>query len=231
MLPVGFKPVSEIPSYTKMLLYGPPGCGKTKFCADAPNPWWIDFENSTETLRNWPEYRHIPVKQPEDAKDIFKMVKAMILEPECETIVVDTVTSALDSFMMNRAEDIVKRNRSRDEFEFYEQDYKYSTRVFSKIFDFLVHIPINVVVIFHENKVYNKDGFVTAIFPDVTPRLRSSVSRLVNVVAYMETTNKGDKGAERKLHVNANNKIEAKNRLNIQEPFLLNPDWKTLHGH
>lgn len=231
MLPVGFKPVSEIPSYTKMLLYGPPGAGKTKFCADAPKPWWIDFENSTETLKHWPEYQDIPVKTPEDATDIFKMVKAMIVDPECETIVIDSVTTALDSFMMKKAEEIATKNRGRDEFVFYEQDYKYSTRVFSKIFDFLVHIPINVIVIFHENKIFNDDGFVTAIFPDVTPRLRSSVSRLVNVVAYMETENKGDKGATRKLHVNRSNKIEAKNRLNIQQQFLVNPDWKALHGH
>ena len=231
MLPVGFKPVSEIPSYTKMLLYGPPGSGKTRFCADAPKPWWIDFENSTETLKHWPEYASIPVKTPENATDIFKMVKAMITDPECETIVIDTVTTALDSFMMAKAEETAKKNSGRDEFVFYEADYKYSTRLFSKIFDFLIHVPINVVIIFHENKILNDAGQVTNIFPDVTPRLRSSVSRLVNVVAYMEMETKGDKGATRKLYVNRTNRIEAKNRLNIQEPYLTNPDWKALHGN
>jgi len=232
MLPAGFKPVQETPQYVKLLLYGPPGAGKTRFCADAPKPWWVDFENSTETLRHWPEYKDTPVKKPDSVVDLFKMVKTMVNDPECETIVIDSVTTALDSFMMDKAEAVAAKNSSRDEFVFYEADYKYSTRVFSKLFDVLVDIPINIVVIFHEAYVRDGDGKVTSIYPDVTPRLRQSVSRLVNVVGYLEAETSSAKGTtNRKLYVNGTNKISAKNRLNISETFLTNPDWKTLHGN
>lgn len=233
MLPVGFKPAIEIPSYVKLLLYGPPGSGKTRFCADAPNPWWFDFENSAETLRNWPEYKHIPVKVPDTAIDLFKGVKTAVQTPECETIVIDTVTTALDSYMMDKAEEISKKNNNRDEFVFYEADYKYSTRVFTRIFDILASLPINVVVIFHEKEIRDKEtGRVTDIFPDVTPALRKSVTRLVNMVGYLESVTSAAKNeTTRKLYVNRTHKIEAKNRLNIQDVFITNPEWKNISGH
>jgi len=230
MLPVGFKPVSEIPSYVKLLLYGQPGAGKTKFCADAPKPCWIDFENSTETLRHWPEYSGIPVKVPDSVLDLFKMVKNLVIDPACETIIIDSVTSALDSYMMDKAEDIAKKNSGRDEFVFYEADYKYSTRVFAKLFDMLVSVPKNVVVIFHEATALDENKKVTSIYPDVTPKLRQNVQRLVNVVGYLDKETSAARGTTtRKLYVNGTSKISAKNRLNIQETFLTNPDWKALH--
>lgn len=230
MLPVGFKTVEEHPEFVKMLLYGQPGSGKTKFCADAPKPWWIDFENSTETLRHWPEYRDIPVKKPTGGLDLFKAIKAAVSDPSCETIIIDSVTTALDSFMMDQAEEIAKKNSNRDEFVFYEADYKYSTRVFARVFDVLAKVPINVVVIFHATETRDSEGRVTGIFPDVTPRLRQSVQRLVNVVAYLDLET-SVKGNTRNLYVNRTKIIEAKNRLNIQEISLKNPEWKELYGH
>lgn len=228
----GFKPISETTSYVKMLLYGHPGSGKTRFCADAPNPIWIDTENSTETLRNWPEYKHIPTRTPKNSEEIFEIIKEAIKSPEVDTIVIDSVTSALDFFLRQRVEAVIKKdpNKRSDPNILYEADYKYLTQVFSRLFNDLTQAPLNVVVIFHEGIYRNPETQkIEAIFPDVTPRLRQAVSRLVNVVAYLEAEHSELRNtSKRKLYVNPTGIIEAKNRLNISKVAIENPEWKTL---
>lgn len=232
MIPVGFEAVQDKKPYVKMLLYGPPGAGKTRFCADAPKPWWIDFENSTETLRHWDQFKDIPVKTPKNVEDVLKAVRAAVVSNECETIILDSMTTAHDRFMRDRIEEIVQKKPTRDKYEFYEQDYKYATQVFTDIFDTLTTAPINVVMIFHERKIINNEtGVVEGIFPDVTPRLQQAVTRLVNVVGYLESTiSMAKKETTRLLYLNRTPKIEAKNRLNIQDLYLTNPDWNKLYS-
>ena len=71
----GATPVKDRTVFVKALLYGQAGAGKTRFCADAPNPILFDFESSTETLRHWPEYEHIPVKRPKDVDELRKDIE------------------------------------------------------------------------------------------------------------------------------------------------------------
>jgi phage nucleotide-binding protein len=218
----GFTPVENTVQYVKALLYGQPGSGKTRFCADAPKPIWLDFESSTETLRHWPEYRSTPVKRPRSIDELVKDVKKAVIDPEVDTVVIDSITSALDFYMRDAAE---KRASKRDKFEFWEADYKYATQVFTDLFGILQNAPINVVIIGHERVFRDAEGKLETIVPDITPRLQQAVSRLVNVVAYLTCTNT-QKGAIRKLYLNRTSVIEAKNRLNIQEIYLENPTWK-----
>ena len=212
-------------TYIKLLLYGPKGAGKTKLCADAPDPEWWDFEGSTETLKHWPEYRNIPVKKPDNVMECFKYLKQALAVGR-KTVVLDTVTSALMKYMRAEAEE---RADKRDEFTFYEADYKYATQVFSKLFGALQDAPINVVIIGHRRQEKNKDGNITDIFPGVTPAIQEAMTMLVNEVFYLEDE-PGLKGRQRKLYVNRTKIIEAKNRQNIQEDFLVNPEWKTIYN-
>ncbi len=224
---VGFQPVRERPSYVKMLLYGQAGAGKTKFCADAPDPVWEDFESSTETLRYWKEYAEIPVKTPRDIDEMRRDIDKIVKTKAAQTIVVDSITTALDYFMRQKLAEEVSRNSNRKNHEFWEKDYKFATQAFTDLFGYLQNAPINVVIIGHERIIRDTDsGEITSVFPDVTPRLQQAVTRLVNVVAYMEASPATTKGVTRKLYLNRTRKIEAKNRLNIQEISIENPSWK-----
>jgi hypothetical protein len=119
----------------------------------------------------------------------------------------------------------------RDKYSLWEADYKYATQVFTDLFGFLQEAPINVAIIGHE-RIFrdNETGAVTGIVPDVTPRLQQAVTRLVNVVGYMEVEPSMQKGPTRKLYLNRTKIIEAKNRLNIQEVYVTNPEWKEIFG-
>ena len=223
-----FNTVSTRPSYVKALIYGQAGAGKTRFCADAPGVVWLDFEDSTETLRHYPEFKDIPVKKPSSIEQLNTLFEALVKNPDVETVVIDSITTALDFYMRQEAEKNEKRNPKRDRFVFYEADYKYATQVFTDLFGRLQNAPINVVIIGHERIEKNSEHIVTGIYPDITPRLQQAVTRLVNVVGYFELRPSSLKGNTRRLYLNRTPTIEAKNRLNIQDTFLDNPSWDSL---
>lgn len=218
--------------YVKALLYGPAGAGKTRFCADAPKPYWFDSESSTETLYHWPEYKDIPVKKPASPDELIKEVKKLVMSGEVETIVIDSITTMLDSFLRDRLNTLAalpdsNPKKRKDKYEVYEGDYKYATQVFTDLFGFLQNASINVVIIGHERVNRNEDGAVMGIFPDVTPRLQQAVTRLVNVVGYLQDV-PSIRERKRRLYLNRTGTIEAKNRLNIQETYIENPNWKEI---
>ena len=233
---VGFQPVRERVSFVKALIYGPAGAGKTRFCADAPEPCWEDFESSTETLKHWPEYCDTPVKTPRDIDEMRRDIEKIVRGKEAKTIVFDSVTTALDYFMRQKlAADVAKPNSKRQAHEFWEKDYKYATQAFTDLFGFLQNAPINVVIIGHERVDKEKDAEgkteVTGIYPDITPRLQQAVTRLVNVVGCMDARPATTKGVTRRLYLNRTRTIEAKNRLNIQDIYIENPTWKEIFGN
>lgn len=223
---VDFEFVKNRTVYVKALIYGQAGAGKTRFCADAPQPCWFDFESSTETLRHWSDYENTPVKTPKDVEELRRDIIKCIKDPEVETIVIDSITTSLDYYLRRRMDSVAAK---RDKYTLYEADYKYATQVFTDLFGFLQEQPINVVIIGHE-RIFrdNESGTITGIVPDVTPRLQQAVTRLVNVVGYMEVEPSMQKGPTRKLYLNRTKVIEAKNRLNIQEIFVTNPHWKDI---
>ena len=221
---LNFTTIQNKPRWVKALIYGQAGSGKTRFAADAPNPFWFDFEDSAETLYHWPDYKHIPVKKPFDVEEMRKDVVKAINDPEIDTIVIDSITTCLDFYLRQ-----YMAKQKRDSYVLYEADYKYATQVFTDLFGFLQDAPIHVVIIGHERVIRNvESGNIDGIFPDVTPRLQQAVTRLVNVVGYMQAEPSQLKGTTRRLYVNRTKTIEAKNRLNIQQTYVENPIWKEL---
>ena len=222
----GATPVKDRTVFVKALIYGQAGAGKTRFCADSPNPLWFDFESSTETLRHWPDYEHLPVKKPRDVDELRKDVESAVKDTSIDTIVIDTITTSLDYYLRQRMDAVAGK---RDKYSLYEADYKYATQVYTDLFGFLQDQPINVLIIGHERIFRDTEsGRVTGIVPDITPRLQQAVTRLVNVVGYMEAEPSQHKGTTRRLYLNRTKVIEAKNRLNIQETFVENPHFKEI---
>ena len=215
--------------FIKAFIYGEGGAGKTRFVADAPKPWWFDWESSTETLLHWPEYKHIATDRTTnfpDVKSFADIVRKAVRDPEIETIVLDSMTSALFAFM----EDYMESLGRKDEFKRADSDYGYATNVFTKLFSILSRAKINVVIIGHERYDYSGERdarFVSRIYPDLTPRIGQALIRLVNVVGYLQARpGTSQRSTERKLYLNPTSLIVAKNRLNIQDTFLTNPTWK-----
>lgn len=223
--------VSDTPSFVKLLLYGPPGVGKTRFCVDAPDPIWIDFERSTETLR-WIGRGDIKAIRPKSRVEFLELVRS-IGKTGYRTLIIDSVSQQQDVFLAQEMLQIEKDSKGRrSRYLPLYQEFRISTEEMKEAFRILQNLPINVVVIAHDRQYYKTDDDgnqrVIAIRPDMTPRVNDAISRLINVIAYydVERSLKGE--VNRKLYVNTTGIILAKNRLNIQEPFLINPNWKDL---
>ena len=214
--------------WIKALIYGQAGSGKTRFSADAPNPFWFDFESSSETLRHWPDYKNIPVKKPTSIDELRLDVIKAVDDATIDTIVIDSITSGLDYYLRQHMNKVASK---RDRFQIYEADYKYSTSVFGELFTILQDVNLHVIIIGHARTIRDTEsGHITGIYPDLTPRLQQNLTRLVNVVGYMQVIPSESKGNSRRLYLNPTKQIEAKNRLNIQETYIENPTWKEIFG-
>jgi hypothetical protein len=93
---------------------------------------------------------------------------------------------------------------------------------------FLQKANIHVIIIAHERIDTDKDGNIIRITPDITPTLKKSIMGLINIAAFLEveTNIKGER--VRKLTVNPYQNIEAKNRLDIQETSIKNPNFNEI---
>ena len=221
--------------YIKALIYGQPGAGKTRFAADAPKPKWYDWENSTTTLEFVDEYKWIVeqgriVRYP-DPLELFNSIRKDVRDPEVETIVIDSFTTAVDTYLQDYME-VEGAKRKGGEFTRFDSDYGPATNLFTKVFTRLQRAKINVVLIGHErfDRSNDREQSITRIYPYCTPALRASVTRLVDLVGYLEAR-PSSKGTERKLYVNPTHLIEAKNRFNFQQQFILNPTWESVFGN
>lgn len=223
--------ISEIPYYVKLLLYGPGGVGKTRFVGEgAPNPVFMDVERSGETFRRIPELSKMPIFIPKNFEEMFKFSQEVVSKKAYETIVVDTIGRAQTNQVRDYLiEETSKPKVTRSKYLPLWGDYRVSTNMLDEFFMFLQEAPIHVIFIAHDRVYIDPDsGQVTRITPDLTPSLSKALTELINVVAYMDASTDIRGQIERKLIVNPINKIEAKNRLNIQENMIKNPNFSEI---
>lgn len=215
--------------YVKALIYGPPGAGKTEFAAEAPKPKYYDWEGSTTTLAHKPEFRDIPVVHFPDPLELFNSIRQDVRNPDVETVVIDSFTTAVDTYLIDQMENA----KRKDEFTRFDSDYGPVTNLFTKLFTRLRSAKINVVLIGHErfDRSNDREQTITKVYPYVTPALRSSVTRLVDFVGYLEIRpGTSNRPAERRLYCNPTGLIEAKNRFAITQQYYTNPSWKEIFG-
>ena len=230
------KPISEIPYYLKCMIYGPEGVGKTTLAAGAPNVFYIDNERSSDTLRFTPGLQHTKVVFPDNTKELIQLTKEFRRSPKYDTLVLDSVSQLQDDQLLDHMNEKFKDKMSAVERHLpLFREFRISTQMLKELFRELQRCEKNVILIGHERKLTEKKDVngemvdrVVAIGVDMTPRLNDSVRRLTSNLFYMDVETSGLSGVTRKLYVNRTGLIRAKNRLGIQEPFLVNPSWKDL---
>lgn len=220
--------------YIKLLVYGPPGVGKTTFAAEAPNPIFLDFESSTETLRGGPNQDTPVIRDPKqigDSEAVLRFIKSKEIE-QYETVVLDTISSMYDAFMMNWMQQQAKKKSNVDRHIAYQFDFRKITNVLKEIFYELQYKEMHVVLIAHEKQMVDPESNrILEVRPQLPPAAEQSVERLVNEVYYMEKKPANLKGpASRLLYVDSQGKILAKNRSRLTEPTIENPTWKEVFG-
>lgn len=214
--------VKEAPEFKRVLIYGAPGVGKTTFAAQAPNPVILDYENSSETLRNT-EYESIPLAGSKKELANYEDVIAFIKNNPYDTIIVDSISSMYDTLLM---EHMRKANRDRHIALF--GDFRKITNVLKDIFYELITVQKHIVLVAHQKELRNEEGRLLEVRPLLPPAAEASIERLINEVFYLEATTNLKGETERTMYTDSQGKILAKNRTGLSEPKIKNPTWKEI---
>ncbi len=228
-----FKPIDDYDLFHKGLIYGHWGSGKTQFAAGAPDPWWLDLENSTETLRSVGK-GSIPVAKIKTMAKFEDALKELCDKSHpCKTIVIDTV-NALQRLQMSEwiREQVKKGGASRDIDLPFQIDYRKSTGLLGRYFEMLIDVDKNVLLLAQEKKIYDdsdktKPPKLIGIKPLLTNALSELVGSLVNFVGYIEVVpGVGDTTKPKRfIHVSPSQRVDGKNRLGIEKSKIENPTF------
>lgn len=224
-------PVSERPPHVKGLVYGPPGVGKTVFCASAPNPLIIDVEHGTRSLLNHPELSSVPVLQVtgiQDITDVFSAFKAGEF-PDIETIVIDSMSEYQKRHMDEHLKRAASKDRNRNPYLPHIADYKENTEYLRRLVIEFRDLEKNLLLTAHDYE--DKDESSGSLFyrPAVTPKLAETLEGIMDFMGFydLEYKKEGEK-AKRVLHLAPTRRIRAKCRIGGLPDVIESPNFSDI---
>ena len=158
----------------KMMVWGEPGAGKTRFALSAPNPLVIDLENSTDWYSN--EFNFMVAKVNEQnklTKNATILTHSIVEEiikgeyKDIETLVIDPVTDLLESIetictkeyenkVLNNKQVIELNPLQKSKFYAFRRD---KTR---EMISRILNLDLNIIFIARAKNVWGKsDGQMT----------------------------------------------------------------------
>lgn len=218
--------------YTKTLIYADPGAGKTVLAATAPKPFFLDTENSTEVLDDWPELKKecniLPIRHTDDLMEVVMLLQNG--EPswaDRKTLVLDTIS---EGQMRNLSEIIkvaAKKDAARSPYIAYQNEYKESGEQLRRILVAMRALPMHIIVLAH--RVEDKDETTGRVFirPDLPPKLAATSKGIFGLQAYLtyEIDPQTDT-FKNTLYTRQTRKAEAKTRYRFIPSAIENPTYQ-----
>ncbi len=219
-----FGPISEQPVQFKMLLYGPPGSGKTTLAGSAPRPIFLDTEGGLVPLRHRQDLLAARIQSTED----FSAAYAWLLEnqDQYDTVVVDSLSQlqsvCLDSYMKH----VVQTQSSRDINEVELRDWSVNTQQMRRIIRAVRNLPKHIIFVALEDQREDNMGIVR-MGPALTPKVAHEAMAAVDTIGRLVVSNNG----ERELLVAPRPLYIAKDRTGLLEQhqgLLIQPNLSAL---
>jgi AAA domain len=231
-------PLDEKP-YTKVLLYGEMGGGKTKTASDSPAPCLVAIERGQSTLFNHPDIlangikvmKFATVMQIED----FAYVLKKGYMPQYETIILDTFSELQYTALDGRVQQKWQANPAvRDPYTPEGKDYQGNTGHMRRIAAAFRDIDRNVIFVCHSKD--DEVGAAKAIVrrPSTTPQVTQALNQYVDVVAYQYSEVDPQTGIEHFYAITRNTqtleaRITAKTRIKSLDTLIENLSFNKMH--
>lgn len=214
--------VGAINPYLNLLLYGPPGGGKTVFAHSFPGGTrTLDFDDGMQSVL-WAikmgliqkdpseiifETYHTP-KNPKKASLIFDVAGEQIdkwLEekdaPSWNTLIIDSGTLLTQHSIIKGLKEANRLDTSKswtslsaDGIHAMRQaDWGAASQLFTKFVQFCLSLEKNVILLCHEYRDTNEAGSVTAISPKLIGQLRQDIPLYFDESYYMTIKGSKDK--------------------------------------
>lgn len=227
------RPVSA-PGPIKLLIYGPPGGGKTVFSASAPSPLMVDNEKGLRSLLNHPEYANLPSLPVEQFADLDKLFWELYAGKahDRETIVLDGFGELQKRQLDEHMDGAFAANPGkRTQFLPIQQDYLINTEIMRRLLWAFRELPRHLILTCHDREEKDDTTGLISIRPDLPQKLSKTLEGIFDVVGYMtfEWRLAADgKTAEpvRKLQIMPDRKTHAKTRIGNLPPILENPNFQ-----
>lgn len=215
----------------KILIYGPPGVGKTTFCAALDRVLIADLENGSHAIN----CERIEVNNIKELSNLFRWFK----DQDYDTLVIDSF-SKVQSFL---TDDILSENNwDTLEKPGYGKGYEVLRQAINKFVkgcDYLVKNGKNVIIIahtqvtlFNDPMMESYDRFEPAIFKKSISEVLASFDAVLfyKKKVVLKDAEKGNKQIalskqDREMYSNERASFVAKNRFNLPD-YVLNPNPK-----
>lgn len=218
--------VTDVTKYTKALIFGQPGAGKTVFCASTPKTLIVDIERGALSVNNHKEYKS-------NAKfmefvSVFQLEKLIEYLKEDHPAFRGYDTIVIDSYTALQAKDLdeivaaeAKKDASRNPFLPQGTDYNVNTKHMQKIASDLRDIDKNIIVTCHVTEVKDDTTGIVLKRPALTPKLAGHMNGIFDIVGYLAADND-----RRTLQCHPTASIAAKTRLGNLPPVIENPNFQ-----
>ena len=202
-MPKVFTPMDH---FTKVLIYGASGVGKTTLASTAPSPLFLSAESGLLSIAHKsPEFDEI--KSTDDLKRVYHALKTGHGDyRKYQTIVIDSISEINE---IVKEEILGNANKGNNKDSLSQRDWGDVLRKIIKILREFRDLPYNVVFIAGESYEKDEDSLFK-ILPGLNGKAAKEIAHFLDIVAYLEI----DKSGKRNVITKPNNRVLSKDRSN-----------------
>lgn len=230
------QPVTATETALKMLVYGPPGAGKTVLAASAADVpemspvLHVDVEGGTRSIRD----RQVDVLRIKTFDELAQLLKVLQTgQHNYRTVVIDSLTEVQKLNMYEIMRKVVAQDPSRDPDIPALRDYgKNSEQIRRLIRGYRDLANTHVIFTALASETKDEKTGVIRVFPALSGKLASEVPGFLDVVVYLSVAEQ-DGGEIRVLVTDMTSRILAKHRTPLSgvrlPKFLKNPTMRQIY--
>lgn len=203
-----------------MLVYGPPGVGKTTFACGTDKVLIGDVEGGAVFLgMHGVAADYACISKWSDIDELYKAAK----DGGYKTVVIDPLGELLDKLIAQLKTEGYGQGRG-DNMTLALQGWGIAKDRFKSAIRRFRDLNINLVLVAHSSE--KKDEELTTVRPKLQASLDEDVCSMMHIVGFMKNVTGKDKVTTRRLFLNPTEKYYAKDRIGLLPPFMDNAKFE-----